>query len=371
VSSATGGLSIAILGTRGIPARYGGFETFAAEIAPRLAARGHRITVYRRSRYRAPGAPSGIGVITLPAIYSKHLETPSHTLLSVLHAARRRPQVALVCNAVNAVLLPLLSVAGVVTVLNVDGLEWRRRKWGVAARGVHRLSEHLAVAFADAVVTDALAIRDYYRARHGVATVFIPYGGDLAAPASAAAVTALGLRPRSYDLCVSRFEPENNLLQVVRARSLVPGDTPLVVVGGAPYSRRYEREVLAAAGPHVVFAGFVYGEPYRELLFNARATLHAAEVGGVHPALLEAMGAGTLVLFRDTPENREAAGEFGLPFPDSLPESLASVWRRVGREPGLRERLGPLAARTIRDHWRWEGVAEAYDRLFRDLASPP
>ena len=360
-------LRLAILGTRGVPARYGGFETFAEQLSIRMARRGHEVRVYGRSRYAADPPPAPIDVVTLPAVYTKHLETVSHGLLATLHLASRPVDAAIVCNAVHAPLLPLLRAAGVSTVLNVDGLEWRRRKWGAAARTVHRLAEHLAVACADAVVTDARTVQTYYRERHGAETTFIPYGGDLPPAAAGETLSSLGLSPRGYDLCVCRFEPENHPLLVVGARNRLSFRRPLVLVGGAPYAHAYEARIRAAAGEGVLLAGFRFGAAYRELLFQARAAIVATEAGGSHPVLLEAMGAGLPVLYSNTPENREVAADTGLPFPVGDELALASSWLRLEEDPGLGLELGRRAAARIASSYRWEQVTDAYEDLLRGL----
>ena len=361
-------LRLAILGTRGVPARYGGFETFAEQLAIRLAERGHEVRVYGRSRYAEEPPPFPVDAVTLPAVYTKHLETVSHGLLATLHLASRPVDAAIVCNAVHAPLLPLLRAAGVPAVLNVDGLEWRRRKWGGAARAVHRLAEHLAVACADVVVTDARTVQTYYRERHQAETTFIPYGGDLPPAAAGETLSSLGLSPGGYDLCVCRFEPENHPLLVVRARNRLRSRRPLVLVGGAPYARAYETRIRATAGEGVRLVGFRFGMAYRELLFQARAAVVATEAGGSHPVLLEAMGAGLPVLYADTPENREVAADTGLSFPVGDEEALASSWRRLEEDPALGHELGRRAAARIASRYRWEQVTDAYEELLRGLA---
>ena len=361
-------LRLAILGTRGVPARYGGFETFAEQLATRLAARGHEVRIYGRTRYAGEPPPEPLRVVTLPAVYTKHLETVTHGVLAALHLASRPVDAALVCNAVHAPLLPLLRAAGVPAALNVDGLEWRRRKWGAMARGVHRLAEHLAVACADAVVTDARTVQAYYRERHQAETTFIPYGGDLPPEPAGETLSSLALRPGGYDLCVCRFEPENHPLLVVETRHRLAFRRPLVLVGGAPYARAYESRLRARAGGSVLLAGFRFGAAYRELLFHARAAVVATEAGGTHPVLLEAMGAGLPVLYSDTPENREAAGDTGLPFPVGDAAALAAAWQRLEDEPGLARDLGRRAAERIDACYRWERVTDAYEALLRGLA---
>ncbi|MFQ5718233.1 MAG: DUF1972 domain-containing protein [Acidobacteriota bacterium] len=366
--STVGRLAIAILGTRGVPARYSGFETFAEQIGVRLASRGHGVCVYRRSRFARHGEIPGIDSVTLPAIYAKHLETLSHTFLSVLHCCSRRPDIALVCNTVNAAFLPLLTAAGIPTVLNVDGVEWQRRKWGASGRAVHRLSEHLAVHMADIIVADSRTVQDYYRTRHGCESVFIPYGGELTPPESTAFLARQGLVPGDYDLCVCRFEPENNPLTVVRARSRLSTSTPLAMVGTAPYASRYIAAVRRAAPASVRFLGPRFADEYRQLLFDARLVVYAGEVGGTHPLLVEAMGAARPIIYNGTPENIETVGHAGLAYSAGSESALVEAWKRLDRSRQLRTGLGQRAGRRARSRYRWDAVTLAYESLFSRLA---
>jgi len=364
---------VALLGTRGIPARYGGFETFAEELSARLAARGHQVTVYTRTHLADPGRTEhrGARIRVLPCLRLKALETLSHTFLSCLDVSRRRVDVVLLCNAANAPLLPLLQARKLPVALNVDGIERKRRKWGVLGRRYYLLAERLAARWADVLVTDAAVISRYYRRMWGRDSVMIPYGGDLEPPAGTATLAALGLQPGGYLLYVSRFEPENNPDRVIEAYRKVPGERPLVMLGDAPYAPALGRRVraLAAVDPRVILAGARYGEPYRELLFGAAAYIHATEVGGTHPALVEAMGAGRLVFFLDNAPNREVVGDTGVPFAFAGPVDLASQLVRHLGDAGQAERLGAAARERVRQRYRWDDVASAYERLLEELCS--
>src|SRR5437763_7328462 len=222
-------MRIGILGTRGIPARYGGFETLAEELSARLAARGHDVTVYTRTRYAEPGVREwrGAKVRVLPTVSTKYLDTVAHGLVSGVDAALERYDAVLVCNAINAASAFLPRLGGRTrVVLNVDGLERNRRKWSAAGKLAYRISERLSTIVPDAVVTDARVIEDYYRRRYGFASVFIPYGGDLPEPAGTQILERLGLTAERYALYVSRLEAEKNADAVVRAYRNVPGDVP-------------------------------------------------------------------------------------------------------------------------------------------------
>jgi hypothetical protein len=172
-------LKLAIIGTRGVPANYGGFETFAEELGRRLAERGHDVTVYGRRGFIDPTLEEyrGMRLVVLPSLSSKHLETVSNTFAASLHAAKRGFDAALVCNAANAPFVRLLQLAGIPVALNVDGLERKRRKWGLAGRTYYRICERLAARLPDALITDAEVIQRYYRRAYGVASEMIVYEG--------------------------------------------------------------------------------------------------------------------------------------------------------------------------------------------------
>lgn len=364
-------MRVALLGTRGIPAGYGGFETFAEELSSRLAAAGHEVTVFTRSHFATPNLAEhrGARIRVLPAVRTKALDTLSHTLLSSLAVSRRRYDVVLMCNAANAPFIPLLHARGLRVALNVDGLERKRRKWGPLARAYYLMCEGLSARWADVLVTDAAVIARYYRRSWRRVAAMIPYGGDLPRPQSTEALARLGVRPASYVLYVSRFEPENNPDRVVAAYADVGGDAPLVMVGGAPYAAALTRRVRELAGrdPRVRLAGTVYGLGYRELLFNARAYVHATEVGGTHPALVEAMGAGLPVLFLDNPPNREVVGAAGMPFRFDRPPTLEQRLTELLSDPERAAGLGSAARARVASEYRWGDVAAAYERLLEEL----
>jgi glycosyltransferase involved in cell wall biosynthesis len=361
-------MKLAILGTRGVPAAYGGFETFAEELSARLAARGHDVTVYARRGGTAAevGLHRGARVVFLPTVRHKYLETVVHTALSGLHAAAQGYDAVLVCNGVNALACRFARLLGASTrvVLNVDGLERNRRKWNALGRLAYAVSERLSCVLPDVLVTDARAIHAYYREAYGQDSLYIPYGSDLAEPAGTATLARLGLSPGAYVLYVSRFEPENNADAVVRAYRVVPGRAPLVMLGGAPYAEAFVASVKAEAArdPRVLLPGAIYGEGYRELLANAAVYVHATEVGGTHPALLEAMGFGRALVVHDTAENRETAGNAAFFADAARPETLSRALQTLLSDSELRRQSGDAARRRARSLYRWDAVTDAYER---------
>ena len=358
-------MRIAVLGTRGIPARYGGFETFAEELSVRLVERGHAVTVYCRSRY-GEREYRGVGLRYLPAIRHKYFETVAHTGISTFDVLLRRYDAVLYCNAANAIFTWLPRMAGKPTALNVDGLERERKKWNRVAKGWYRVSEWLATWCATAVVTDAEKIREYYLRQYGKESVFIPYGAETGKVAAVDAVRRLGLEPGRYVLYVSRLEPENNALLVREAFERVRTDFQLAIVGDAPYAAGYIRQVKDTRDRRIVFPGAIYGEGYRQLQSHCAAYVQATEVGGTHPALIEAMGRGALVLYLQTPESAETAGDAAMPFGEDLAEKLQ--WA-VDLSEEEREAWGERAMRRVERHYSWSAVTEAYEALLRRLTS--
>ena len=358
-------MRFAILGTRGIPARYGGFETFAEELSTRLVKRGHQVTVYCRERY-SQDSYCGVKLQYLPTIHHKYFDTIAHTCLSTLHLLGSRYDALLYCNAANAVFTWMPRVSGMPVALNVDGLERHRKKWNSLAKTWYRLSEWLATWMPNAVVTDAQAIAQYYSETYHRNSVMIPYGADLGPVATDEVLQKLGLERKKYFLYVSRMEPENNGLLVRESFERVATDLKLALIGDAPYAADYIAQVRDTRDPRVVIPGTVYGQGYRELGSHCFAYIHATEVGGTHPALIEAMGRGALTLYLDTPENAEVAGGAGLPFTH---ENLSQVIETV-LASGEEERASwrARAIERVRSRYSWEAVTDAYEKLLKGLA---
>lgn len=356
-------MRIALLGTRGIPANYGGFETFAEELSVRLVERGHDVTVYCRQKHVSPDY-HGVKLRYLPTIRHKYMDTVAHTGLSTADLLMRRFDVVLYCNAANAVFAMWPRIFGMPTALNVDGVERHRKKWNQIAKAWYLMSEWMATWSASVVITDAQKIREYYYERYGKDSTFIPYGAEVGPVPESNHVRELGLEPGKYLLYVSRMEPENNALMVREAFESVATDCKLVLVGDAPYAAEYIRQVRNTQDKRILFPGAIYGEGYKQLQSHCHAYIQATEVGGTHPALIEAMGRGALVLYLKNPENSEVAGDAGVPFRENLVERLE--WAlRVPKEE--RDRWGCKAMKRVERLYSWNAVTDSYEQLFRGL----
>ena len=366
-------MRIAILGTRWIPASYGGFETFAEHLSTRLVARGHEVTVYGRAHYVSPRQLEyhGVKLKVLPTIRHKYFDTVVHSFLSAIHAVSKRFDAALICNAANAPFAPILRLTGTPVAINVDGLEHKRKKWGWLGKRYYLAAERLATILPNVMVTDAQVIQDYYLARYNTKSEMIAYGSEVERRPDRAAVRRWRAEPNRYVLYVSRLEPENNARLVIEAFKKVRTAYRLLIVGDAPYAHDYITDLKerARGDKRIIFTGFVFGQDYRALQQNAYCYVHATEVGGTHPALLEAMGYGNCVLTLATPENIEAVGDAGIPYADEY--DLAEKLQRVLRDGSLVQSYRNRAQIRVQRHYDWDRVVDQYERVFAQMAGQP
>jgi len=351
-----------MIGTRGVPAHYGGFETAVEEVGGRLVARGHEVTVFCRGSERKRDVYRGMRLVHLPALRLRTAETLSHTALSLIHPAARGADVAFVFNAANGPLLPLLKAAQVPSVVHVDGLEWRRSKWGKVGRRYYLASEGLAVRWADTLIADALGIQDYYRMKYQVQPVYIPYGAPIHLQRSPSRLRELGLEARRYHLVVARFEPENHVHLALAGYAQSRRTYPLVVVGSAPYSRRYVASIQEMAARHrdIRMIGGIWDQDLLDDLYAGALTyVHGHSVGGTNPSLLRAMGAGAPVCAFDVVFNREVLQDTGEFWSDA--DELAQLLEAAERFPEQAEARGASGQRQAAARYTWDGVTASYE----------
>jgi glycosyltransferase involved in cell wall biosynthesis len=311
-------------------------------------------------------------LVHLPAARRKSLETLSHTLLSMTHLLRdrRRPDAAIVFNAANAPLLPMLRLRRTPVAVHVDGLEWRRTKWRGAGRRYYRLAEALSVRWADALIADAVGIADYYVQEFGASTELLTYGAPIQAAPSSTRITDLGLRPKGYHVVVARFEPENHVLEIVEGYAASRASLPLVVVGSAPYSDTYTSAIrrVADADERIRLLGGVWdADLLDELYANALTYLHGHSVGGTNPSLLRAMGGGASVLAFDVNFNREVTGGMASFFKTAA--DVAPLVEAAEAEPEAHRERGEKLRERARLVFCWDDVAAGYEELLIKLGS--
>ena len=359
-------MKIAIVGTRGIPNRYGGFERFAEQISSRFADHGHDVTVYCRRAFTSPDDVYDRRVkrVIVPSLHQKHLDTWVSTFFAAIHVAFSNNDIVLLCNVANSPFAYIPRLFGKPVVLNVDGLDRKREKWaGLGAQVLH-FCEWMSSFSSSQLVTDAKAIHDYYLSKYKSESAVIGYGSEM--PAGDYNLNGLNLEPGRYVLYVSRLEPENNPDLVLRSWQHVRSDWPLVMVGDNPYDTGYIDRLKALGDERVRFTGAIYGDGYWALQKHAGVFVFACEIGGVHPALIEAMAAGNPVLYLDTPENVETAGDAAIRYDKSETE-LAEKLQALLDHAGTREQLATRAKQRADALYRWEAIANKYERLFATL----
>jgi len=376
VRSSARALHIAMIGTRGVPAAFGGFETAVEEVGRRLVDRGHAVTVYCRSRPSTPGQvpPAamhlGMQLVHLPALRLGALEAFSHTALSVVHASTgARPDAAFVFNSANAPFVPVLQRRGIPTSVHVDGLEWKRHKWGGTARRYYRWAEQLSARCADALIADAPGIVDYYRAEFAIPTELIAYGTHLLQNPPATRLAELDLKPNGYHLVVARFEPENHVDVIIDGYRRSSAALPLVVVGAASRPGAHARRIAALAqDPRVRLLGRLWDQDQLDQLYaHSVSYLHGHSVGGTNPSLLRAMGARTAAIAWDVRFNRDVLGAYGAYFRDAA--TLAALIEDAELNPHHTQEVSEALQRRAASRYNWGHITDGYEDLARRLVS--
>jgi len=364
---------IGIFGTRGIPARYGGFETFAEELSTRLVAKGHQVTVFNR-RFFGSEAPketeyNNVKLRWIPTVAQKYLETPLHALFSFLTVRRGDFDCALICNGANSPFAWILKLKQIPTLINVDGIERKRSKWNLLGRLWYQFGERCSVWFATRIIADADVIHKYYLDAYGVDSAVIAYGADAIPKPPGEVLKQFRLESRKFILYVSRLEPENNALGVVKGYKNVKTDLPLVIVGDAPYAKEYINEVRREADPRVIFTGYQFGESYRELQSHAAIYIQASEVGGTHPALVEAMAYGNCIVANDVPEHREVLGDAGSYYEKNDFNHLSKVIDVLLKDPTTIQIYRRKATERAREVYSWDKITTLYEELIREVSA--
>ncbi|MFE5835279.1 DUF1972 domain-containing protein [Arthrobacter sp. NPDC056493] len=354
------GRSVAIIGTRGYPSYYGGFETAVRKLAPYLASRGWEVTVYGRPGAKSddPGRDPRVNVVTTPGIENKSLSTLSFGFTSCLHAAWKKPSVALVMNVANGFWLPILALRGIPTVVNVDGIEWERAKWGRLAKFVFKLGARLTARYGTVLVADSKEIARRWQVDFSRESVFIPYGGD-----ASSAPGADSFPEGRYILAVARFVPENTVPEFLQAAENLARDYQIVIVGSSGYGGALEEQVeeLVSKTANVHWLGHVADDQRLLSLWkNCGAYFHGHSVGGTNPALVQAMANGAPIVARSTVYNREVLGPDGA-FCDPEPLAIEVAIRHVMESAEEQERLSNVSLDRVQKGYTWEAVCHSYE----------
>jgi glycosyltransferase involved in cell wall biosynthesis len=360
-----------------VPQRhFGGFETGFSEIAPRLVDAGHRVTIYCRAGeyepdWRVP-EHKGVRLVYLPSPGGKNFSGVISTLLATLHARLfARHDLFFFVNVGMGHHCALARAMGKTVVMNVNGLDWTRAKWGPVARWYFRSAARMAIRVCNRLVTDAYAMQDFYRTQFQKDTTMIAYGAYVEASTNPTLIDQFGLSPDSYYLIASRLIPENNPDLIVDAFFVSGSAKKLVIAGGANYDSPFHRKLRELAAEHpdrLVLTGHINDQAViKELHCNCFAYVHGHSVGGTNPALLKAMGYGNCILAFDTVFNREVLGDTGVFWPKDR-DALARAMRELESDPARVQSLRALPQRRILERYTWDKISQQYEELFLEVA---
>lgn len=354
-----------ILGTRGVPATHGGFETFAEHLAPFLVARGWQVTVYCQEEGKGTVFEDtwrGVRRVRIPVTTAGAGGTIAFDWKSTLHAGREKGLV-LTLGYNTAIFCALYRLRAISNVINMDGVEWRRQKWGALAKTWFWLNDWVGCWLGNFLVADHPEIKKHLATRVlSDKITMIPYGSDRVETGDARLVAPYGLQPHEYAILIARAEPENSILEVVRAWSSKPRGCKLLVLGKYDPDHAYQRAVQAAASNEVVFPGAIYDKyVVQALRFHSRFYVHGHQVGGTNPSLVEALGAGNAVLAHDNLYNRWVAGEAGVYFKDEN-DCAHRIEALLHNVPMVDKLRAASRARHVAE-FTWDKVLGAYEKL--------
>jgi glycosyltransferase involved in cell wall biosynthesis len=360
---------VAFIGGRGVVSKYSGIEAYYEEVGKRLVELGYEVTVYCRTYFTpARKAYNGMRLVRLPTIRSKHLETLVHTLLSSIHAAFSGCDIVHYHAQGPALLSFLPRLFGKKTAVTVQGLDWRRKKWGRVASRVLRLGELASARLPDATMVVSRVLQEYYRRNYGIETTYVPNGATLRQRNGLSCLTQWGLEPDNYILFAGRLSPEKNCHLLMDAYEKLAPSVKLVFAGGSSHSDDYVENLRRRASDRVVFTGWVSGDALSALLTNAALFVLPSDLEGLSLALLDAMGAGTCVLTSDVPENREVVEGVGFTFRAGDVADLARMLDLLLSHDRIRTAAARLARARVRDQYQWPRIAHEIAAVYEKLA---
>jgi glycosyltransferase involved in cell wall biosynthesis len=359
-------LRIAFIGGRGVMSKYSGIETYYEEVGQRLAALGHEVTIYCRTHFTPPQREHhGMKLIRLPTMRSKHLETVVHTLLSTIHAVFSECDIVHYHALGPALFSFIPRLFGKSTVVTVQGLDWKRRKWGRFASAVLRLGERAAIQFPDATMSVSRTLHEHYRSRYQAETTYVPNGTTLRHRHPPWRLKTWGLESGRYILFLGRFSPEKNCGLLIEAYKKLDTTVKLVLAGGSSHTDEYAKRLREHGDDRISMLDWVSGDALEELLTNAMIFVLPSDIEGLSLALLDAMGAGVCVLASNIPENREVVEDAGFTFQRG---DAADLQRMLGllisNEP-LRKMAEGTARQRIREGFLWPEIVEQIEQVYR------
>ena len=365
-------MKIAIIGSRGYPYVYSGYETFVKELAERLAKKGFHITVYnhRNLFHNYPKIINGIHLIYVPTVEKKTMSQFIHSLQAILHASIKKYDIVLVLNSANGPLGIFTRMFHARTAINVDGLEWLRPKWkGLGAKYFYWASL-MATKFYDLVITDSLEMQKIYKNEFNCDSTIIAYGANIRESKNPELIKKWSIKEFQYYLIVGRLIPDNNVDVIIREFTKTNSLRKLVIVGDVPYRDSYSQSIKAISDPRLVFTGYIFDQDeLAELYHHCYVYLHGHEFGGTNPALLNALAYGCAVCALNTAFNREVLknGKYGVFFTKAK-GNLKNMINHMENNRELLENMKKKSRERIKENYTWEKITNQYVQLFERMA---
>ncbi len=359
-----------MIGQKGIPATYGGIERHVEELASRLVARGHEVSVYCRMHYtRTRGHHMGVHLIRHFSVKTKHLDAISHCAIAMLDTIFRDYDIIHFHALGPSIFAFLPKLVGKKTVVTVHGLDWQREKWGRFAQAFLRFCEFPAARFPSRTIVVSKTLQEYFRKRHGTETVFIPNGTPIPDRRRPNKLRRYGLDTGRYILFVGRLVPEKGCHYLMEAFNGLQTDARLVLAGGSSFSDGYVDTLkrLGDGNKRIVMMDYVYGDLLEELWSNAYFVVQPSVLEGLSISLLEALSFGKCVVLSDIPENLEVAEDCAVPFRSRDVEDLRDKMAHLLRHPEIVDSFEERCRTRIRENYAWDVVVDALERVYRGL----
>ncbi|MGV3684521.1 MAG: DUF1972 domain-containing protein [Daejeonella sp.] len=367
-------MKVAIIGTRGYPYVYGGFETFVRELSERLVKRDVEVHVYcQRNLFKdRPAMVNGIHLHYIPTLPGKSLNQIVHCLLSLFHVAVSAADIVLVLNLAAGPMGWIPKLSGKKTMINTDGMEWLRPKWkGLGAKYFY-FGAWCATKLYDKIITDADEMQKVYIKEFNAPSTVIAYGAPPFNPVSPDLLKDLGLEKGAYYLIIGRLVPDNNADLLIRGFLASSSARKLVIVGDVPYQDSYAQNLKNLGSERLIFTGYVRDQTVLMSLYqHCFIYLHGHQFGGTNPAMLKAMSNQCAILALDTSFNREMLndGEFGMFFEQSS-ASLAKKIDDIEEAPDQLNDLRQKVQTGLGQKYNWDSITGQYISEFARLMTP-
>ncbi|HUV03485.1 MAG TPA: glycosyltransferase family 4 protein [Armatimonadota bacterium] len=360
-------MKIAMLGTKGIPATWGGIERHVEEIATRLVAMGHDVTVYCRPYYTTTKEEyyKGVRLKKLPTIPTKNLDAIVHTFMATMHIMMEDYDIVHYHAIGPGTLAVLARMAGKNTVITVHGLDWQREKWGKRAKLFLKFGERASVYFPYNTIAVSKFLKSYLEEKYHRPVTYIPSAVTEPVLRPPDTIRAYGIGEKDYILFVARLVPEKGCHYLIEAYERLNPRLKLVIAGGSSYSDDYVARLKAHASDKVILTGYVYGDTLQELYTNAYCYVQPSTIEGLPVTLLEAVAYGNCVIASDIPANTEVVHDAGIIFESENVDDLCDALKMVLDNPELAESLGERAKARGVEEYNYDRVTEKTEKLYR------